>query len=298
MMIFHTILVMVLYSNLVSSTDIEDSTEQYERVAKGSPVPEGAYPFFVSIQKPDPNSTTGYTHRCGGSLISAQFVVTAAHCLVDTEHVREYRVLPNYRNTPFIHPTDRTFKIPYHVIHPGYNLTGPKNIKHDIAVLLLDQPDPRPNAIIRLPFVEIPLQEPVTLIGFGKIETQAYPGALRSAVLFRKSDQECVAENKGIHYFPVFNLCTSNVNGSGSCFGDSGGPLFLTVDNIHYIQGVVASSYPPCGSYHITNFASVFGHMDFIHQAISYLNFFNQISNQHNKGQFQMKEVKEMQNKE
>ncbi|XP_015784553.1 kallikrein-6-like [Tetranychus urticae] len=280
MMICYTVLVMILYSNLVSSTDIEDSTEQYERVAFGKPVTEsGKYPYFVSIQSEDPNSTTGYKHRCGGALIERQIMVTAAHCLSRTQLIPKMRILPNYRNTPFIHPNDLTFKIKYRTIHPGHNFTAPVHIKHDIAVVLLDKPDPRPNATIRLPITRSPIAQRLTLIGFGITESGDDPDVLQSATVYYRTDQECQADDKTGHYNPGFNFCTANPDGSVGCTGDSGGPLILTINNTDYIQGVLSSSYRPCGSNDKTNFVNVFTHLDFIHQAISYSTFMNQISN-------------------
>uniref|UniRef100_T1KHF0 Peptidase S1 domain-containing protein n=1 Tax=Tetranychus urticae TaxID=32264 RepID=T1KHF0_TETUR len=279
-MICYTVLMMILYTKLISSTDIEDSSEQQEKIAKGIPAEPGKYPYYVSIQWEVP--FTGYMLGCGGALIARQFVLTAAHCLKSSQ-VRYHvlyavdhtdrvlsntlyffsvdlvtgaRILPNYRNTPFIHNNDLTFKIKSYMVHPGFNFTGPVNIKQDIAVILLDQPDPRPNATIRLPITLNPLGQPVTLIGFGAMETGQFPDILYSANLFTLTDQVCLASNQPGAYHPGFNLCTSNANGSVSCSGDSGGPLIWTENDISYIQGVVSASYPPCGSQHITNYAS------------------------------------------
>ncbi|XP_015786770.1 chymotrypsin-2-like [Tetranychus urticae] len=274
-MICYTVLMMILYTKLISSTDIEDSSEQQEKIAKGIPAEPGKYPYYVSIQWEVP--FTGYMLGCGGALIARQFVLTAAHCLKSVDLVTGARILPNYRNTPFIHNNDLTFKIKSYMVHPGFNFTGPVNIKQDIAVILLDQPDPRPNATIRLPITLNPLGQPVTLIGFGAMETGQFPDILYSANLFTLTDQVCLASNQPGAYHPGFNLCTSNANGSVSCSGDSGGPLIWTENDISYIQGVVSASYPPCGSQHITNYASVFAHLDFIHQSISYLTLINHI---------------------
>jgi secreted trypsin-like serine protease len=46
-----------------------------EDIVGGEPAPAGAFPFIVSLQKSG-------SHFCGGSLLNANTVVTAAHCAV------------------------------------------------------------------------------------------------------------------------------------------------------------------------------------------------------------------------
>src|SRR5262249_54771355 len=49
------------------------------RIIGGQPAPVGAYPWMVSIGIADRPSSLG--HFCGGALIKADWVATAAHCL-------------------------------------------------------------------------------------------------------------------------------------------------------------------------------------------------------------------------
>uniref|UniRef100_T1K8T7 Peptidase S1 domain-containing protein n=2 Tax=Tetranychus urticae TaxID=32264 RepID=T1K8T7_TETUR len=264
---------MVLYSNIVSSTDMEDPEDHHEKIAYGFPVRElDLYPYFVSIQKEDRTKPSGYAHHCGGSLITRKIVLTAAHCLHDPMLVPTYRILPNYRNSPFIQDGDLTFLISQYVMHPNYNATR-IYIANDIAVILMDQPDPRHGATIRLPTFQIMAYcEPVTIIGFGLTEDGVFPNELRSAVVYRLTDEICLGLNFDGSYIQGSNLCTANVIKSGICTADSGGPLIRTVNNISYVQGVAISSYHPCGSDYISNFVNVFEYLAFINHAILLLN--------------------------
>jgi hypothetical protein len=53
-------------------------------IVGGTLVPAGRYPFTVSLQAPASSGTPFAKHFCGGSLISSTWVLTAAHCVVDS----------------------------------------------------------------------------------------------------------------------------------------------------------------------------------------------------------------------
>jgi secreted trypsin-like serine protease len=49
------------------------------RIVNGIDAPQGKYPSVVSLQWTSPWS--GTFHRCGGTILNENWVLTAAHCL-------------------------------------------------------------------------------------------------------------------------------------------------------------------------------------------------------------------------
>jgi secreted trypsin-like serine protease len=51
------------------------------KIVGGTAVPDGKYPFMVSLQADKSNARLHRGHYCGGSLIDRNSVLTAAHCV-------------------------------------------------------------------------------------------------------------------------------------------------------------------------------------------------------------------------
>ncbi|KFP84719.1 Acrosin, partial [Acanthisitta chloris] len=92
------------------------------------------WPWMVSIQHPH---IPGTGHLCGGSLISPQWVLTAAHCFVDIRNISLLRVVIGATQLTQLGPGTQVHRIKRLLTHQHYD---PRTERNDIALLELDKP--------------------------------------------------------------------------------------------------------------------------------------------------------------
>ncbi|MEV6238386.1 serine protease [Lentzea sp. NPDC051838] len=208
----------------------------------GVDVPDDAYPFMAALRLKRPPSARGQV-VCGGSLIDAVTVLTAAHCVgndpEDLEVVVGRTVLSNGRQGQ-VRDVAAISSHPRFGREPGY----------DVALLHLDdavvsirpilQPTRGTDALIR-PGAK------ATVIGWGNTDTGLphRPDRLRQVDVPLLSHNECAIAYGPEMGLDAYNRATdicAGVEGKDSCQGDSGGPIFRTVPGTqtHIQIGVVS----------------------------------------------------------
>ncbi|EDV52270.2 uncharacterized protein LOC6545318 isoform X1 [Drosophila erecta] len=208
----------------------------------------GEYPWHVAILKKDPKESI---YACGGTLIDAQHIISAAHCIKSQNgfdlrvRLGEWDVNHDVEFFPYI---ERDV-VSVH-IHPEY-YAG--TLDNDLAVLKLDQP---------IDFTKNPHISPACLpdkysdftgarcwtTGWGKDafgEHGKYQNILKEVDVPILSHQQCEAQlrNTRLGYSYKLNpgfVCAGGEEGKDACKGDGGGPLVCDRNGAMHVVGVVS----------------------------------------------------------
>ncbi|MGJ5830744.1 S1 family serine peptidase [Streptomyces ossamyceticus] len=206
------------------------------QIIGGTEKPDGSYPFMAALLIKGKGKPLD-RHFCGGSLLSPDVVMTAAHCVDDVKPKQIETVVG--RTVLSSKKQGHLRNIRTITIHPRYNGD------YDVAFLELDKPvygiapvnlpTPGTDALIRP-------GSKATVAGWGNTDTEVptHPDRLRAVNVPIVSHIECKATysnyNKKVH------VC-AGVEGKDSCQGDSGGPLFRTLKGRKGVYQIGVVSY-------------------------------------------------------
>lgn len=225
-----------MYFNVVvCALLIKNCLAEYDtKIINGMPADITDFPWTVSLRRAD-------QHHCGGSIISENYVLTAAHCFRAT--TVEYgvdRVNPNSKSA---------IKILRFLKHEGYD---PDRIKNDIALVELRHPirlNGKTTKVVKLPksYQEVSDNENVTAVGFGLINGNQFTGKLSKVTVQTISNWLCESAYQFMHPVYDMQICTEvTAERKGVCYGDSGSSL---TQNDGTQVGIVSWSAPGCAIY-------------------------------------------------
>jgi len=168
---------------------------------------------------------------CTGTLIDKDWVLTAAHCMED-ETVGNLNIRLDDDN---INNTTGGIVVAVAEIHsnPAFNFNDWDN---DIALLKLatSVTDREPTPINRDP---VAFTTTVTEVGYGDADNNG-GGAGRLRKLVTPTVDCAMANDPGIANANL--LCFNASDGNASCYGDSGGPAFISVGGKLQVVGITS----------------------------------------------------------
>ena len=208
------------------------------RIVGGEPANTKNWKFIASLVKKGYPASEG--HFCGGSFLGGKYVLTAAHCVDETNADSIDIVLGLYDQKKESQAQRIAVKNIYQ--HAGYN---PEIMSNDIAVIELERSVD--NATIELAdsrvIENMRAGDKVYVAGWGDTldESVQSPNILREVDVQYVDRAAC--QNLGGAYakISVDAICAGySDGGKDSCHGDSGGPLIANDNGMSKLLGVVS----------------------------------------------------------
>ncbi|KAM8881028.1 chymotrypsin-like elastase family member 2A [Synchiropus picturatus] len=234
-----------------------------DRVIGGENAKPNTWKWQVSLQYDSYNG--GYFgHICGGSLIDAFHVMTAAHCILSMDP-RLYQVVLGEYNLDEDDGSEQYCRVERIIVHPAWN--GQLGDGHDIAILKLAD-GVYDNGFVAIgnlpaPGQTLPHGFECFITGWGVMgyEGVTHPSILQVAAIPVVEHSVCSQPNWWGSIALESMVCAGGDGVISGCQGDSGGPLNCYTDGAWRVHGVV--SYGPSGRCNQVTKPTVFTRVSF-----------------------------------
>ncbi|XP_055621700.1 spaetzle-processing enzyme-like [Toxorhynchites rutilus septentrionalis] len=219
-------------------------------VYKGQAALEAEWPWHAAIFQKQRSGEQDYI--CGGTVISENFVLTAAHCTISfrmTLSAEDFTVKLGLHNKSYPSEHTRSFEVVEIIRHDAFNIN---NLQNDIALLRTEKDISYSDYIQPIclwPVEKSDLNSVIgssgTVAGWGVGDGYKLVDILQQATLSVVDYATCL-KSKPEHFSKLLsddksNYCAGNQNMTNVCDGDSGGGMYFKVDNAWYIRGIVSA---------------------------------------------------------
>ncbi|XP_012146634.1 modular serine protease-like isoform X2 [Megachile rotundata] len=216
----------------------------------------GIFPWHVGIY--DRKSEDEFEQICGGTLISNNLVVSAAHCFYDEAYnkpsdksqfavaagkrYRDWDIDENYSQKSMVDE----------ILLPERYIGARANFAQDIAVIKLISPFEL-TALVRpicidweneYERVQLQVGQSGKSVGWGKMINDLPSETLQEVIMPFVPYDQCLSDVPSDFrgYITSDKFCAGYLNGTSMCEGDSGGGLCFEIRGIWYLRGVISVS--------------------------------------------------------
>ncbi|KAK1135836.1 Chymotrypsin-1 [Melipona bicolor] len=199
------------------------------QIVGGKDAPVGKFPYQVSLRKSG-------SHFCGGSILDARTILTAAHCVQGLTNLNSVTV---HAGTNQLSQQGQSYGVSKVVAHRGFSSI---TLVNDVALILVNKNIEFNNLVqpIKLATGSKTYEgASCVLSGWGTTRLGGSPpNNLQYINLLIETQSKCKQAHSRVQ---ASHICTYTKVGEGACHGDSGGPLV-----VNGVQVGIVSFGQPC----------------------------------------------------
>ncbi|XP_037730949.1 proclotting enzyme isoform X2 [Drosophila subpulchrella] len=208
-------------------------------IVRGKEYPRGQYPWLTAVFH---KVSRSLSFKCGGSLISASIVITAAHCVHKMSENNVVIGLGRYDLEDYAEEGAEMRNVRRLLWHPEYSTRSYSDA--DIALITFERAVTFSDIIAPICMWTVEATSTASSSGFiagwGRDESDSrtqYPRVVEAQIA---SPTVCASTWRGSMMVTDRSLCAGNRDGSGPCLGDSGGGLMVKQGDRWLLRGIVS----------------------------------------------------------